>query len=513
MAVTRWNWRPASVERFVKRMLAGCTAFLIFHIGTAVAQEGRTVDLTLDTAVQMAIDDSYRIRQLEMSVERTRNWLRSYRAALRSNFSLRLTAPKWEAISDHKWNSTLRKNEIVQENTQTWETDLSIRQPVILFGHPTNGYLSLNNRTYRYAQMNGDDDVRFYNRYFLRFEQPLFQPNELKLDIEEAELDLEGAELSFQDDVVDIADDLADDYYELFESAYEAEIYSQHVNHLEAALEIAMELVAEDSARALELSQIRVELANAREQIKEAQSNLRLESAQLKRRLDLSQEDSLAVDPTIVIRPIIVDKTQAVDYGMTLRPRIQQLMNRKRDDEIDLTNAKGWNSFRANLELTYGREGNNPRFFDMWSEPTNSWSVGLSAYIPLWDWGRRRYRIQAEEISLQKTELYIEEATKEIEADIEQDIRSLSEYQSRAMDMQDNLRMANESSLESIRLYHRGQVSALELIQSFGRERETARNLLATYLGYRRAVLSLQENTFYDFENNVPLLQRFGIGT
>ena len=39
------------------------------------------------------------------------------------------------------------------------------------------------------------EDLNYYNRYFVSYTQPLFQPNELKNDLEEAELDLESDEI------------------------------------------------------------------------------------------------------------------------------------------------------------------------------------------------------------------------------------------------------------------------------------------------------------------------------
>src|SRR5690606_37131100 len=103
-------------------------------------------------------------------------------------------------------------------------------------GYPTNGYLSLNNRVYRYRQFaEDDDDIRYYNRYFVQYRQPFFQPNYLRNNLEEAELDLENSELAFQSDAVNIIDDVADDYYDLFRVGYERLIFEELVENLERA--------------------------------------------------------------------------------------------------------------------------------------------------------------------------------------------------------------------------------------------------------------------------------------
>ena len=52
------------------------------------------------------------------------------------------------------------------------------------------------------------------------------------------------------------------------------------------------------------------------------------------------------------------------------------------------------------------------------------------------------------------------------------------------------------------------------LLESEGyqvREADTAQNLIDAYLGWRRAIARLQRMTFYDFERDVPVLERFNI--
>ena len=149
---------------------------IIFFILTQVIpahSENRKIELTLTTAVRIAMDNSYRIKQLRLGIERTRYWLRAERAGLKTKFYMNIRAPEIEDLSDYKWNSTLQRDEIVRQNTQRLQMDLSIRQPVIFFGYPTNGYLSLNNMVYKYIQKdNGNSDISYYNRYFIKFEKP-----------------------------------------------------------------------------------------------------------------------------------------------------------------------------------------------------------------------------------------------------------------------------------------------------------------------------------------------------
>jgi len=480
---------------------------IVFLPDSGTAQN--TIELTLDRAVEIAMENSYRIKQLKLGIERSRLWLKAERAGLKSKVYMHLTAPEFEAMSDYKWNSNLNKDVIVRQNTQLWQANLSIRQPVILFGYPTNGYFSLNNRVYRYDQIDGIRDINYYNRLFLKYEQPFFRPNRLKNDIEEAELSLERRELQYVDDQVDLIDDIADDYYDLYQYSFYNFIYQNQVKNLERAEEIA-NCQAKDGDESMDCIQIRVELTNAREKLAQNKSDMRLELMRFKQRLRLEPSDSLIVQPIIKIPHIQVDLEQAINYGLELRPRMRLLEISEREREIDLVNVKGWNSFRMNLEMTYGLEKQDPSYENLWTDNyDNSYSVALTAYVPLWDWGQRQARIQAQKITIEKTRLYMEETRNRIRSEIKNAVQNLEEYQRRATNMKENMEMSKKITEMSLNQYEDGEIDLQDLLQNITRQRETENNFLEAYLGYRQSLLNLMVDTYYDYEENTKLLDKY----
>ena len=256
--------------------LVGIVGLLTF-LSPLVAQESPPViDLTLERMVQLTMSSSFRVRQLNLEVRRDQYNLQAEQARLKSSVDMDLTIPAFALTSEPKWNSDLQRNEIIQENTRRWEGELSVRQPVILFGYPTDGYLSLNNRMYRYTQIDdsGVADTNYYNRYYISYTQPLFQPNSLKNNLEQAELNLEGTQLEFFGDVIEIVNGVSEVYHDLLEEHYRRDVRVVLVNQLERALTIARTLAQTDSARSIDVDQIQVELANAREQVQASELSL-----------------------------------------------------------------------------------------------------------------------------------------------------------------------------------------------------------------------------------------------
>lgn len=492
-----------------------CITVLAAAIGCCItgstphAQE--VIDLTLESSVEIAMASSYRIRQLQLGIERTRYWLKARQASLKSKVYLNVKAPNFNYVSDNKWNSELQRDEIIKQNTGLWQADLSIRQPVILLGYPTNGYLSLNNKVYRYTQktIGQERDLNFYNRYFVKFEQPFFRPNGLKNDIEEGELDLQRNELEYLDNQVNLIRDIGYEYYNLFRMSYFNVIYSNQVGNLAQAAEIARSFAAGDSTRAIETIQVQVEQANVLERLLSNQSNLRLGLARMRQRLRLTPADSLFIRPEVPVTPVVVDLPKAVEYACTLRPRLRMLAIDRRRNEIDLQNTRGNNSFSMNLEMTYGLEKQDERYQMLWEEYDNSYSVSVNAYVPIWDWGQRKSNIEAQEITLKKTELYMEEARNEIESEVANGVETLTEFQRRTLTMKNNLDVAIELTAMSMEQYRENRITLQDLFQVISRQRDTEQNFIEAYVGYKRALLSLMEDTYYDFEKQTPLLDRF----
>ncbi len=491
----------------MRRKVVFCIVLASSFIFARFGFAQKNIELTLESAFDIAINNSYDVRQLQLGVERSRKWLEAERADLKSRIYMRLRAPEINQVADYKWDSELERDVLVQQNTQRWQVDLAIRQPVILFGYPTNGYLSLNNKMYKYIQKNGQNDANFYNRYFVKYEQPFFQPNNLKNSIEDAELDLEDREIDFLQDIVRLLDDVADDYFDLFRLSYRGQIYRNQVENLQKASEMAAEITEEDSSRIIEMNQIQVELSNSEERVLQNRSDLRLRSARLKQDLRLNESDSLVIKPVVNIIAVNVNEDLAIQRGIQLRPIVRELDIIKRKNELDLDNTRGWNSFRVNLEVTYGLEKQDDIYANLWQEQDNSYSVTLNAYVPLVDWGQQKARIQARKLTIRSTNLRIEEIRSNIRSEISNDIANLKEYEQRALNMQKNMQMAKEISDVSISQYRDGRITLQDLLQTFERQRETEMNFLDAYLGFRRSLFSLTEDTYYDFEKDMPLVE------
>jgi len=477
--------------------------------GLSAQQEPQVVELTLENMVGLAMNYSFQVRRLNYEVERDQLNLKAQRARLRSSADLELTSPAFRLTSEPKWNSTLQKDQIVQEHTRRWEGEISIRQPVILFGWPTNGYLSLNNRMYQYTQFqdDGTHDTDYYNRYYISYSQPLFQPNGLKNSLEQAEMSLERTQYDFNRDILNIVSGVSEVYHDLLEEHHMRTVRQGLVANLERALGIGQDLAQADSTRAVEEDQIQVELANARARLQSQESSFRLELAEVKQGLGLNDTDSIAFDPVFRLDPVSIEMEDAVRYALDLTPTLRQFDMSLRNQEMRLAQTKSRGAFRLNLNMSYGRERRDEYFDHLWRTPENSYTVNVTAFLPIWDCGERKARIASSEIGIEQTRLYMEETQIGIVSGVRNEVLNVQDREGRTLAMLENLDLARNVSEANFLRYENGTLTAQELILSLLREVDTNENFLDSYVGWKESLRRLQSQTYYNFELDRPFLE------
>jgi outer membrane protein TolC len=164
-----------------------------------------------------------------------------------------------------------------------------------------------------------------------------------------------------------------------------------------------------------------------------------------------------------------------------------------------------------NLNMSYGRERRDEEFNNLWVDPDNSYTVNVTADIPLWDWGERKARLASSEIGIQQTLLRIEEQELEMVSNVRNEVLNVRDREIRTLAMRENLELAREVSETSFQRYQAEAITVLDLLLSLRREEDTAENFLDAYLSWRSSLRSLRQQTYFDFERGLPVLERFGV--
>lgn len=506
------------MNRLYSKIGVGIVFSALVCASTVEAQEApATVNLTLDTLVDLTLANSYRIRYLDLDLEQARQNLIAQEAGLKSRVDLNVTVPRFTAESVQDYDDDLERFTTVRSESQRWDATLRVSQPVIIpfLGYPTNGNLALANEMYRRTQPGrggGAPVTDFANEYSVQYNQPLFQPNALKNSLERQDMDFEQQEIRYAESMLQLVDEASNNYFNLFRNRHNQAADAEMIVYLTRAEGIAQELATANPAKQIELNQIRVELANALEEEERGESDYRRQTITLKTNLNLPQSTEILVDPAIRVVPVEIDMERALQYARELSPDFRELDMGLRRDEISLEENLGRGGFEMDLQLSYGREVAGVQWFNqLWTNPEQTYGITVNASLPIWDWGERDARLASARIGWERSQLEFEEQEIEIVSDLENEVRNVEERQARALTLQDNLALAADIVEESFELYRDQSIGVLDLLQSFQRYEDTAMNFVGAYISWRQSLMQMQRQTYWDFESDRPVMERWGI--
>jgi outer membrane protein TolC len=144
-------------------------------------------------------------------------------------------------------------------------------------------------------------------------------------------------------------------------------------------------------------------------------------------------------------------------------------------------------------------------FDQTWQNLTSrpgSFGVGLTASIPIVDWGENKARVQSAIASLKQDQLQMEDNKMTIERDIRTQVDRLQSSLRRLQLLEKSLVVAEKSFDISRQRYANGEIDS----QSMALERERLNGAYNTrldaYISYKLLLSDLMRKTFYDFEKD-----------
>lgn len=460
--------------------------------------------LTLERALSEAEMNSPAIQQSLLNLQRYQKNLEAQRAALKSKFSLN--------VNPVDYTNTRRFDTRVSE----WYTNESfasnatfrVEQPILV----TDGTLSLINRfgwqssTAVFEGGTSTSSERYTNNLYLNYNQPLFTYNRLKLQLKELELSYENANLSYVMQRLNLERNVTQFFYNVYMSQMNLAIAREELENTQRSYEIIKNKVDAGLSAREELYQAELNLATANSGLQNSQVNFENAKDQLKMYLGLDLFEDILVYADVEAVPVPVDLDKAIQNGVTGRMELRQREIEVETSQFDMIRTKALNEFSGSMNLAFGFIGDNKNLGQIFDQPTKNPQVQLSFNIPLFDWGERKARIEAQEATMKSAELNLDEQKKQIIIDIRQVFRNLQNQLNQieiARQSERNAQLTYEINLER---YQNGDLTGMDL--SLYQNQLSSRKLAYSQalLNYKIELLNLKIQTLYDFEKNQPVL-------
>jgi len=483
-----------------------CSFLLVISMGVSLyAPAVPAADfLTLDKALATAMLNSPDIRRTELDLERSRESLNAQRAALKSSFSLKINPLTYSR--DRTFN---RFFSVWNDNKSTESSSVfTISQPIV----KTDGTLSLNNQYSWQDSYSAYNDVHtktFDNNLYLSFQQPLFTYKRTELELSELELDLENTMYSYAIQKLSLEQDVTRSFFDVYQLKMDLDIAREDLENRTLSYDIIKNKVDAGLSAEEELFQAELNLSSSELSVQNSMVSLENALDDFKLLLGISLYDSIDVEASVEMNIVKIDAMKAIDNGLKNRLELRQREISVQYALNTLTRTAAQNEFRGDLTLTYGIIGTDEQAVDVFDKPTNRGSVGLSLTVPLWDWGEKKSRIKAQEASIKRQQISIEDERNSIILTIKRAHRNIEKLLKQIDISNKNVRNAQLTYDINLERYKNGDLTSMDLNLFQNQLSQAKMNVIQTMISYRLELLNMKILSLWDFETNQPVLPEY----
>ena len=459
--------------------------------------------ISLQGALEVAELGSPSIKRSLLNIEQYQHSLRAERASLKSRFSLTLDPFSYSRNRqfDEQFSQWFTNTRINSSGT------FQVEQPIL----KTDGSIGLfntfgwrNNKT-DIASFGENSNKAFSNNLYLVINQPLFTYNRRQMALDELELNYENANLDYAIQRLALEKTITSQFFDVYLAQLNLDISREELENTSKNFDIIKIKVEANLLAKEELYQAELNYANAQLSVQDNELGLANAEELFKREIGMNLDEDIQLITELNATEVIVDLEKAIEYSLKSRLELRQRQINIDKSLFEMERTKSMNEFRADLQLTLGIFGDNEDFGQVYNSPTSNPSVGLSLNIPIWDWGERNARIQAQEVSLKSQKLELQEDQKQIRMDIRRAYRSVQTQMPRIEIARKNVENAERTYDINNERYINGDLSGIDLNQFQTQLSSKKIELARSLINYKTQLLDLKILTLYDWEKQEPV--------
>jgi len=458
--------------------------------------------MTLEQAVQEALQNSPEIVRARLNLEQNRELLGAQRASLKSQFRLNVTPLEYS--KNRSYNEALQ--EWVDTETTSSSGNLSVAQPILW----TDGTISLNNNFQwldSQSSLGGSDAEKgFNNSLNLKLDQPIFTYNKRKLELKEIEFNYENAQLNYAIQALNVEKQVTQYFYDLYQKQMELITSREEWENRKKSFEIIKNKVDAGLTAKEEMLQAELDMMTSQSTVQNNEVQLENIKDNFKQMMGLPIREEIMVIAEVSVLPVDVDLNEASDYALSNRMEIRQRQINIETGQFDIIKTNATNEFKGNVALSVGLFGNDEKLPDIYNNPNNNQDVSVSLEVPLWDWGEKKARLKAAKAALKTQEYNLEDEKKTILLGIRQVHRNLNNTLIQidiARKNEENAQLTYEINLEK---YKNGDLTSMDLNLFQNQLTEKKNTLTGALISYKMELLNMKLQTLFDFENRVSIL-------
>ncbi|NLZ94820.1 MAG: TolC family protein [Bacteroidales bacterium] len=486
------------------RLRIQLSCLLLLLVGAVLFSYSHAQSLmTIEQALDIAEENNPDLIASKLNLERYQYNLEAQQASLKSRFSLDLNPINYsrsrrfdERLSQWYTNETLNTSGTFR-----------VSQPILL----TGGEVSLIN-TFGWRDNHSTVDGRentnraFSNDFYLSLSQPIFTYNRRRMELEQIEFDYENAGIRYALQRLNTERSITNQFYSVYMAQNNLAISEDELDNTKQSFEIINNKVEADLAAREELYQAELNLANAQSAVEERSVSLENAKDQLKQTLGMNLDDYIEVTVEIDMSEVMIDLVMAVESALNSRMEIRQREIDVELAEFQMIQTKSLNEFSGDISVSVGIIGDNEKFGNIYENPTQNPRMSVSLTVPIFDWGEKKARVNAQRVAQTLAKLEQENLRIDIELDVRQTWRRLENLRSQIKIAETSVRNAQLTYDINLTRYREGDLTGMEINQFQTQLSSRKITYAQALINYKIELLNLKILTLYDFENEQPIV-------
>ena len=461
--------------------------------------------VTLEQAMDIALENSPDIRKSRLNMEKNKEYLNAQLASLKSRFLFNVTPFEFSREERYdeffsEWYTTENKGAnaslVISQPIKFSDGSLTLRND---FGYQDN-FSEGNNLSSYYKGFN--------NYLYLAYNQPLFTYNKTKLDLERNQLNLENATLAYSIEMLNLEFQVNQAFYAIYQRQMALEIAKEEFENQKISRGIIQSKVEGGLSAMEELYQAELNYATSKSNLDNKKVDLENAKDQFKQLIGLSLYEDIQVSTNIDYKAVNVSLEKAIDNGLTQRLELSQRQIELNTAKFNLIETSATNEFRGDVELSLGIMGNNEKFGNIYEKPTKSPQVGITFSIPIFDWGERKARIRAAEVDVESKEIDIQTQKNDIIINIRQIYRNLNNLILQIEIAEQNEKNAQLTYEINLERYRNGDLTSMDLELFQNQLSEKKMNFANALINYKLELINMKIQSLWDFENNTSFVPK-----
>lgn len=516
--------RTEKTKLFWKKSIFPILTLSLLAVHSSFGQD--VIALTIDEAIEIALDKSYNIKNLKQFVIGAERSLWAAKAGYRTRITSNIYTPAYDEgftlVEQVEGNPVAKQFGSLQVRGTF---DIIQPMPWLPLG---GGDLTFRSEAYQLNSWTPSSQIpnldiksnKFFTSLSLIVNKPLFTINEVALELKSAELNYERQTRRFARMELDLVYEVTNSFYMLYRLSQQYDINKEKVQRQEDIYNTTKNKFDAGLIAEVDAMQAEVDLIRDQNELKSSEGALKQQEAAFKQLIGIPLDTQLKVITELELTRVAVDLERAVGLALQNRSEIVEEQINIEDQKITIRQTDARVAINGTLRGYYTFSGfSDPTF--PFGTPTSdlfssSWDVlrqtpnrgiTFNLEIPIWDWGRNRAQVESAEAVLVRDELSLENLYVTIEREVRDVLRRLEDAWDRVQ-MLDRSKEVGERSFDiSLQRFANGDITLTELARASDQLNDAKISYLSAYNEYMLALADLKRKTLYDFENDQPLVE------